>query len=319
MSEREILITEPGFYLGIAPRQYFAEPCPAPAFSNSMSRILLDETPLDAAYRHPALGQPRDELDSTVAKRLGDVTHQLTLDKGVGYAVRDCKAWASDNDKAFKQAAIDAGLTPLKKHEFDAAEAMAAILKPMIAETLAGIARERGIDVPAGGIPYQTEVVFAWQEDIDVGDGEVVTIWCRGMLDVWCELLLVALDPKVTAYLTESKAPAHMGNLGWDDQAALYTRGIEKLLPYAAGRVTFVDLMIKPKPPHTHVARAIDKGWFSTCNMDLDRAMVIFARCLRDGSWPGYAPGIHYMSQPSWAAKKSLDAAMAEAVEDGEG
>jgi hypothetical protein len=40
--------------------------------------------------------------------------------------------------------------------------------------------------------------------------------------------------------------------------------------------------------------------------------MQTFARCIRDESWPGYHRGIHYMSQPTWAAKMALERAMTE-------
>jgi len=311
-----ILIQRPGFYHDIEPREYFREPCPAPAFTNSLCAILNDETPFDAAYVHPAIGQPAEETASTVAKRLGDVTHQLTLGKGRGYAVGDFPTWGSNAAKSFKELAEAAGMTPVKKHEYEAAENMAAILKPLIARALVAIGRERGKEPPEGGWPYDTEVVIAWQEDVDIGDGEVVTIWCRGMIDIWCPLLWVALDPKITAYLTDKRAPAHIGNLGWDTQKAFYTRGIVNLVPEAANRVTFADLMVKPKPPHTHRVVATDKAWEATSTMDIERAMVTFARCLKAGEWPGYGDGIHYMAQPTWAAKQALERAMEEEASD---
>src|SRR4051794_9237407 len=79
--ERQILIEKPGFYPAIAPEQYFAEPCPEPALSNSGISILLNETPEEFAYAHPAIGQPPEETLATIAKRRGDVLHQLVLGK----------------------------------------------------------------------------------------------------------------------------------------------------------------------------------------------------------------------------------------------
>lgn len=306
-----ILIQQPGFYYDLTPAQYFAEPCPAPAFTNSLCRILIDETPADAAFVHPALNPDPEMRAASVAMRLGDVTHQLTLGKGRGYAVGDFATWSSNDAKAYKKAAEDAGLTPVKKHEFAAAQAMAEILKALIAETLADIASERGIEVPTDGVPYATEVIIAWKESVMV-DGAPVEIWCRAMIDVWCESLLVALDPKITALLTDKRAPAHLGNQGWDTQGTFYPRGIAALIPNAAGRVTFADLMVKPKPPHTSRVVAIDKAWQATSTFDIELAMERFARCIRDDKWPGYAKGIHYMTQPTWAAKMALERAMEE-------
>lgn len=257
---------------------------------------------MDAAYLHPAIGAPADEVESTVAKRRGDVVHQLALGKGRGYAVGDYDAWRSNEAKEFKRLAEEAGRTPIKRADFDEAQQMAAILKSIITRTLANIGIERGITPPEGGFPYETEVVFACTFNIDG-----VEIWARIMVDVWCETLLVALDPKTTAYLTDKKAPAHLSNMGWDTQAAFYTRVIETVYPQYAGRVQFIDLMVKPKAPFTHRAVAIPESWKTVANMDIDHAMGIFAGCIKANDWPGYPPHVHYVQQPSWAQKLALE------------
>lgn len=297
------LISTPGKYLTITPAQYFNEICPSPAFTNSLVRVLLDETPMDAAYLHPAIGAPADEIETTAAKRRGDVAHQIALGKGRGYAVGEFKTWGHKGASEFKQEAEDRGLTPIKRAEYDDANAMAKIIKQMIETTLGDIAEARGLPRTQ---EYETEVVFACTLEIPV-DGQPVTIWARIMVDVWCEALGIALDPKCTAYLTNKRAPAHIDNMGWHTQAALYKRVIETVFPKMAGRTEFVDLMVKPKPPYTSRAVAIPESWLTTANMDIDVAMGIFARCIRNGEWPGYAPGIHYMQQPSWAQKLSLE------------
>jgi hypothetical protein len=307
---RQILVTKPGKYADITPSQYFSEICPAPAFTNSLIKLLIEETPKDAAYTHPAIGQPPEEVIATMVKRRGDVTHQLALGKGRGYAVGQWNAWRTDEAKAFKQAAVDAGVTPILQHEIEDASNMAAILKENIATTLRDIGAERGIPIPDGGFSYETEVVFACTFEIDGQE-----IWARIMVDVWCEDLLVALDPKCTPYLTDKHAPAHIGNMGWDTQAALYPRVIETINPEWAGRVVFADLMVKPKPPYTSRTVSIPESWKTVANMDIDVAMRIFAKCIREDNWPGYAPGIHYMQQPSWAQKLALERQM----EEGEG
>lgn len=299
---RDILITKPGKYTDIPPSAYFPEPCPAPAFTNSLIKLLIEETPKDAAYAHPAINAPLEEVAASLAKRRGDVVHQLALGKGRGYAVGQWDAWRSNDAKAFKQAAVDAGVTPILQHEIADASSMATILKDNIVTTLSEIGSERGIEEPKGGFPYETEVVFACTFEIDGQE-----IWVRIMVDVWCETLLVALDPKCTPYLTDKRAPAHIGNMGWDTQAALYPRVIETIFPNWAGRVVFADLMVKPKPPYTSRTVSIPESWKTVANMDIDVAMRIFAKCVRENNWPGYAPGIHYMQQPSWAQKLALE------------
>lgn len=307
---RQILITTPGKHPNITSAQYFAEPCPSPAFTNSLCKTLINETPMDAAYLHPAIGAPPEEVESTVAKRRGDVVHQLALGKGRGYAVGEYDAWRSNEAKEFKRLSEDSGLTPIKRADFDEAQIMASTVKHLIERTLTNIGLERGIEVPPGGFPYETEVVFACKFTIDGVD-----IWARIMVDVWCESLLVALDPKTTPFLTDKRAPAHIQNMGWDTQAAFYKRVIETVYPEHSGRILFIDLMVKPKPPFTYRAVAIPESWLTTANMEIDHAMGVFARCIKADDWPGYAPVVHYMQQPSWAQKLALEREMEMADE----
>ncbi|WP_242401117.1 hypothetical protein [Acetobacter okinawensis] len=48
------IITTPGIY-DLPEAQYHADPCPTPSLSNSVARILLDESPMHAHFSHPRL------------------------------------------------------------------------------------------------------------------------------------------------------------------------------------------------------------------------------------------------------------------------
>ncbi len=95
------LITKPGFYPEITPDEYFAEPCPAPALTNSGIGTLLRYCPAKFAYQHPAIGQPAEERADTAARYMGSLVHRLALDKGddyvispfVEYRTKEAKAW----------------------------------------------------------------------------------------------------------------------------------------------------------------------------------------------------------------------------------
>jgi hypothetical protein len=293
------LITAPGIYADLTPLQYFAEPCPAPACTNSTIKVLLDETPQDAAYQHGALTPDRDTIKASAEMMMGDVVHQLALGKGRGYKVLPFDAFRSKEAKEARDEALDAGLTPLTEEKFLEAEAMASVVRGRIEQTLAHIARKRGAPEPT---TYATEVVFAWVEETRHGP-----VWCRGMADVWCEELGFIGDPKVTGALTNSRIAGHTQKQGWPRQAAWYLRGFGAILPAMAGRLTFANILVKPKPPYTVRCTAPMEAWRTVAERECEHGLDLFARCLRAGQWPGYADGIEMLEAPGWVLREIED------------
>lgn len=299
---RKVLIREPGFYPGITSREYFAEPCPEPALTNSGINTLLLKTAADFAYNHPGINPDAPEAASDAAKRLGDVCHQLSLGKGRGFAIGAFKTWQSNDAKAFKEDALNRGLTPVKTAEFEKAKPMAAEMVQKIADTLSEIGREQGLVEPEDGWAYETEVVFAWQEDTAHGP-----IWCRAMADVWAPDLWTILDPKFSDMLYKEDLSRQAHNMRWSRQAAFYRRGVERLIPEAAGRVTFVNLLVAPTAPHVSRAVQIEEAWRYRCEQEIDRAVAFFAECAHRNEWPGFPAGIETLNAPPWLLAQDID------------
>lgn len=302
-------VAKPGLHPGITPATYFAECCPAPALTNSGMGALLNETPADFAYNHPALNPDPEVRKATLAMRQGDVTHQLALGKGRGYAIFDGLSFAHKGGKEFKEQAEQDGLTPIAVPKFAECEKMADVLRARIRAELDAIAVARGI---APAQPYQTEVVFAWQEITAHGP-----IWCRGMLDVWCPSLMVALDPKITKLLHNRIRP-QMEAQGWDRQGVWYERGLNAIFPQHAGRIRFADLMVSPKPPHVFRAVGISRAWRAAIEPDIDHCINTFARCLYANDWPGYPSGIEELEPTPWKLKAAMEAELAAEMEEDE-
>lgn len=299
---RKILINEPGIYPGLTSREYFAEPCIEPALTNSGIKTLLGKTPADFAYNHPGINPDAPEAASTAAKRMGDVCHQLALGKGRGYSVGTFKTWQSNDAKAFKADAENQGKTPVLTHKFDEAKVMSAIMVEKIVETLSEIGEEQGLVEPDGGWPYETEVIFAWIEDTPAGP-----VWCRLMADVWCEELWTVLDPKFTPMLYEADLSRQVHNMGWAQQATFYRRGVERLVPDAAGRVTFANLMVSPDAPHVSRAVMIEEAWRHRCEVEIQAAVNLFGDCCYRNEWPGFPAGIETLNAPPWLLTQDVD------------
>ena len=272
------LITKPGIYANITCEQYFAEPCPAPALTNSGIRALVSSCPAKFAHLHPAIGAPAEEAGDSAARRLGNVVHRLALGKGADYAVSPHDDYRSKEAKAWRDETEAKGLIPVKQAEFEKAQAMATTIR-------------EGIERETRGEPYQTEVVMAWRRT--VGDFD---IWCRGMLDVWCPSLNLALDVKTCLDAGDRAIPRLFAG-GYANQDAWYRSGLDAISG-DPGRVRFGFLFVEKAEPYLYRYAEADEAFRYGAQLINDRAAAIFARCLKSGEWPGYRPII--ATPPAW-------------------
>lgn len=222
-------ITQPGFYPFLTPAQYFDEPCPAPALTNSGVKTLLSSCPAKFAHEHPAIGQPAEERAETKATHLGSLVHRLALDKGDDYVVSPYDRYQSQEAKAWKADVEASGRVPVKQDVYDQAVEMAAVIR-------------EAIIIETQGHEYQTEVVFAWQR---VVDGH--PIWCRGMLDVWCPELNLALDVK-TCESASDRAINRAFASGYAGQDCFYRSGLDAVTGQP-GRAQFGFLFVEKNAP----------------------------------------------------------------------
>lgn len=270
-----MIISTPGLYPNVTPAEYFAGITPTRALSSSVIKRLLATTPADYRY-----GEEEDNL----AMRKGDVVHQLALGKGRGFGVSDHKVWNrtwtdpkhkvnGETPAEFLDRCEREGLTPIKRADHEVAEQMALMLQEQICLALGCM----------DDAAYLTEVPFAWIEQTQFGP-----VWCTGMMDVWSEKRLTIIDPKVTAQI--HIGPRHAASMGWDIQAAWYLRGLAKIMPEAAGRLIFKNLLVGDKPPHTTRLIRYSEGWRTNAERECERALHIFAKCLHTGQWEGYPP-----------------------------
>lgn len=264
------LITKPGFYPDLTPAQYFAEPCPEPALTNSGIKDLLQSCPAKFAYRHPAIGQPPEERKETIATHLGSLVHRLALGKGDDYIVSPYDEYRSKEAKEWKASVEKQGIIPVKAAVYDQAEAMAKVIR-------------KAIQKQCQGHPYETEVVVAWQRL--VGDR---LIWCRLMLDVWCPALMLAMDVK-TIIDASDKSIVRAFATGYAQQEAWYTEGVEAALD-AMGKVRFIFLFVEKDAPYLDRVGDPSEAFREGAKIGIDHAASIFAECMTANAWPGYKP-----------------------------
>jgi hypothetical protein len=301
-SPSDALIAEPGFYPDIHPDQYFAEPCPAPAATHSGLKLLIPKgaAPAKCAYHHPAIGQPPEERKTTIAQYRGKLVHRLALGKGSDYVISPYDDYRSGDAKRWKADVEERGAMPVKQKQFDEAEEMAVRVRAAIAET-------------CEGFEYFTEVVIAWQEEVDLLAGGSVMVWCRAMLDVWCPELDLALDVKTCMAADDDVLDRQFAN-GYATQDVWYLRGLGKVTG-RPGKSRFGFLLVESEEPYLSRPGASTESFRHGAQMDIERALSTFGNCLHANNWPGYLPYQAY--PPAWLIHKWTAAEMTELAANG--
>lgn len=280
------LITAPGFYPQLIPDDYFAEPCPAPALTNSGIGTLLASCPARFAFEHPALGDGSPERQSTAAQHRGSLVHRLALGKGADYAVIDAPDYRTKEAKVAKAEAEASGLIPVLADKLTEAQAMAAVISDQI-------------EAVVNGADYQTEVVIAWFR----GDR-----WCRAMLDVWCPSRALALDVKTCADASDDAVRRAFAR-GYGRQEAWYRDGLTRLTGTDA---RFAFLFVESDPPHLSREATATEGMRTGSRMDCERGFSIFDRCMKAGEWPSYTP--MQVEPTPWQVREWTEAEYLEAA-----
>ena len=247
---------------------YHADPW-GPSLSQSTATTLLS-CPLKAWAGHPRLGGQSGH--SSEAMDLGSIAHELVLGKGAGFEVLPFDSWRTDLSKDKRSEARAAGKVPLLQKDFDAAF--------VAAQQVVG-ASEGLFDCVEGA---ETEVTILWKE------GDVL---CRCRIDHlvvgdgWASITDLkwyrTADP--LAFQRNAKTSGH------DIQAAAYIRAVEAVYPKLAGRVRFEFLLVEQGPPVIVQPVEMAGSMRSLGEGRWKRAVKLWAKCLKENHWPGYADG----------------------------
>lgn len=277
------MITKPGIYRDISPAEYLLDPCPTPSFSQSIGRVLLEQSPAHARLAHVRLAPPATDDDEAEkydsARAIGDAAHGLLLGRGKRIAVGNFDAWRSKEAQKFKADALADGRTPILPHHMSRAFKMVEMARQQLAA--AGIAFNDLIADP--------EVVVAWQEN---------GWWCRTMIDWLHNDHRTIIDYKSSAmscapHVVEDRPSV----MGWDMQAAMHERGLDVLDPSSAGRRRHLYVNQENEPPYALTVLQISEADLTMGRKKLAMAMDIWAHCMISGQWPAY-PGEIVTSRP---------------------
>lgn len=295
-------IDKPGIYRDISEADYRADPCPRPSLTQSICKVLLDNSPLHAMMEHPRLADPDVEDDETEkyvkAQAIGNAAHKLMLGRGKDIAVIKADSFRGGAAKDSRDDALAAGLLPVLAKHHEEAAAMVSIARDQITKH-----EDRDAFTLGSG-----EVMIAWQED---------GFWYRALVDWLSDDLRTVDDFKTTGM---SVAPHVLGiraeAAGWHIQAAFIERGLDILDPAGAGRRRFRFIAQEQFRPYQLVVAHMSEHWLTMGRKKVQHADAAWRACLASGRWPGYPPRGIVPEYPVWAENRWLQREEAEASEN---
>jgi hypothetical protein len=296
-------ITKPGLYREFSTEAYFADPTPAPSLSQSLAKILLEQSPLHAYQAHPRLNVPTAEEDDAEkydkAKAIGNAAHALMLDRGKTMAVGEFDNWMKKEAKAFKADAIAAGQEPILRKHFETA----------------GLMVDAAIE--------QLCKIHGCQNAFTHGDAEVVIaaeengIWLRSMLDWITPDLREVWDLKTSGMSASPYATGRlMANAGWHIQAAFHERILDAIDPKGAGRRKFYYVAQENEPPYALTVNEIGEAALTIGRKQVDYAVKLWRHCITKGIWPAYPNRIIRPELPAYFENAWLGREVEEASEN---
>lgn len=283
-------IDRPGIFRDFDTAAYFADPCVEPSFTQSLAKILIEQSPLHAYQAHPRLNVPAaDEDDGETekynkAQAIGNAAHSLMLDRGKVLAVADFENWKKKEAQVFKAGALDLGKEPVLRKHFD-------IAGDMVDAALEQLSKIEGCENAfANG---DAEVVIANCED---------GLWVRSMLDWITPDLREVWDYKTSGMSASPYATGkQMASAGWHVQCAMHERILDAIDPDGAGRRRFFYVCQENSDPFALTVNQIGEAALTIGRKQIDYAIRIWRDCVNQYRWPGYPPRIITPDLPAWA------------------
>lgn len=284
------MIREPGIYTDMEPEEYFTDPCPLPSLTQSIAKILIEQSPAHAKLAHPRFVPPfpDDDADAekyVAAQAIGNVAHAAMLGRGRRIANADFRDWKTKEARLYRDTAVQAGMIPILAKHAKHAERMVLAARDQLEAAGHGTAFRHG----------DAEVVLAWRE----GD-----IWLRTMID-WLHSETRVYDYKTTGLSVAPHIVIDRPSLeGWDIQAAMHERGLDALDPAGAGRRKFFYVNQENAPPYALTVVEISRHDLDLGRSKLEHAIEIWCRCVTSDTWPLY-PAETITSHPrGWTETK---------------
>jgi hypothetical protein len=265
---------EPGLY-NIDAELYHSDPIPGGSLSSSGARKLVAECPAKFKYWLDNQEPPKKALD------FGTAAHKLVLDDGPELILVDAEKWNTNAIKAEVEAIREAGNIPLKRHELDQVNAMAAALR---ADPDAAALLE-----PGSGVAEQSAF---WEDN---------GVWRRARFD-WLRHDGQIVDYKTARSCRREDLERAFNEHGYPQQQEWYIdAGVA--LDVADPEKPFQFVLQEKEPPYLVVVTTCDPMAREIGRHLNTVALNTYAICRQSGEWPGYLPN-PMTALPSWVERQ---------------
>lgn len=265
---------EPGLY-DIDAELYHSDPIPGGSLSSTGAKKLASTCPAKFKHWLDNPEPPKKTLD------LGTAAHRLVLEDGPELVLVDAARWDTNAIKAEVAAIRAEGNIPLKRHELEQVEAMAAELRrdPEAARLLE----------PGSGVAEQSAF---WCDN---------GIWRRARLD-WLRHDGQIVDYKTTKSANPLDLPKAFHDWGYPQQQEWYIdAGLA--LDLIDPDKPFQFVLQEKEPPYLVVVTTCDPMARGIGRHLNEVALNTYAICRESGDWHGYMPA-PITALPSWVERE---------------
>ena len=277
-------IDRPGVYPDLAEADYHADPCPEPSLSVSVAKVLLDQSPLHAWAMHPRLNPAAEVEDPSAGMNIGSAVHAALLGKGADVVAIDAADFRTKAAREARDAAIADGRIPLIAEHAERVYLIAGAIREQLSRHEAAYAFVAGYG----------------HAEVTLINRERSGVWLRHRVD-WlpADALEPLYDLKTTALSANpDQWSRQLFSMGYDLQAALYTRTEQRLRGGARRPMRFVVAEIEP--PYGVSVLQLDPAALALADRKADAALALWHRCTTTGRWPGYPARVCHVEAPPW-------------------
>lgn len=266
---------EPGIYPDIPDTEYHAA---KDILSSSGARRLITSTPRKF-YEEMTTVRPYNP-----AFEIGHAAHTLVLTVGDPFEVVDADSWRTKDAKAARDAALQAGNTPLLAKEYAQVRAMADAI----------------LDHPVAGELFTrndttSEQSLYWKD-------EQTGVACRARPDLAVNDWSLIVDYKTTVSADPREFAKSIAKYGYHQQQAWYCEAVETLTGI---RPEFVFVCQEKTPPYEVSLIQLDADAVRIGGRLNEDARSIYAACMDSGVWPSYPTSVQVVGLPAWALRQA--------------
>lgn len=266
---------EPGIYPDITDTEYHAA---KDILSSSGARRLITSTPRKF-YEEMTTVRPYNP-----AFEIGHAAHTLMLTVGDPFEVVNADSWRTKDAKEVRDAALQAGNTPLLAKEYAQVRAMADAI----------------LDHPVTGELFTrndttSEQSLYWTD-------EQTGVACRARPDLAVNDWSLVVDYKTTVSADPREFAKSIAKYGYHQQQAWYCEAVETLTGI---RPEFVFVCQEKTPPYELSLIQLDADAVRIGGRLNEDARSIYAACMDSGVWPSYPTSVQVVGLPAWALRQA--------------